>query len=86
MKMTLHRAHRFVRILGLSLGLGGLISALPAIAAADIKKLKGPDECGECHKKEVEAWRVTRHYKTFNELSRTKEAKKIGKSHNFIFR
>ena len=78
MKTTAQRTQRFVRVLALSLGLGGLMSALPAVAD-DIKKLKGPDECGECHKKEVEAWRTTRHYKTFNELARTKEAKEIGK-------
>ncbi len=56
----------------------GLLGISTAIAA-DPGKIVGADECGECHKKEVEAWRGTRHHKTFNELSRTKEAKAIAK-------
>lgn len=47
--------------------------------AENVDKIVGADECGECHKKEVAAWRGTHHYKTFNELSRTKEAKTIAK-------
>ncbi len=58
--------------------LAGLLFSNAALAG-DIDKLVGPDECGECHKKEVAAWRDSRHYKTFNELARTKEAKAIAK-------
>jgi hypothetical protein len=61
----------FLALLVLSLW-GGV-----ANAAKDINKIVGADECGECHKKEVEAWRGTHHYKTYNDLARTKEAKEI---------
>ena len=54
------------------------LCAMGAVAG-DVEKVVGADECGECHKKEVESWRQTRHYKTFNELARTKEAKEITK-------
>ncbi|MGR9105439.1 MAG: cytochrome c family protein [Gammaproteobacteria bacterium] len=48
-----------------------------AVAGPDPAKVVGASECGECHKKEVEAWRSTHHYTTYNELSRKKDAKKI---------
>jgi hypothetical protein len=77
MKTTNCRTRGLALLLGGGLGLALLLPG--AAGADDIKKLVGPDECGECHKKEVTAWRQTRHYKTFNELSRTKEAREIGK-------
>lgn len=51
-----------------------------AVASPDIADIVGPNECGECHKKEVEAWRGTHHFSTFKELSRTKDAKQIAKN------
>ncbi|MCA9311034.1 MAG: hypothetical protein KDA21_07500 [Phycisphaerales bacterium] len=33
----------------------------------------GPDECAECHEAEVQAWRTTHHYRSFNELTRQTE-------------
>ena len=51
-----------------------------AMASPDITKVLGPNECAECHEKEVDAWRETRHYKTFRELAKTTKAKKIGKA------
>jgi hypothetical protein len=57
--------------------LGPLMVPSAGAVHLDIDKLVGADECGECHEKEVEAWRGTHHYSTFNELSRTKEARQI---------
>jgi hypothetical protein len=45
--------------------------------ASDPSKTVGPNACAECHKQEVEAWKGTHHFKTFRELPRNPEAKKI---------
>jgi hypothetical protein len=64
---------------GVLITLSAFLLTSPVLAEQDIANTVGADECGECHKKEVESWRATRHYKTFNELSRTDEAKSIAK-------
>jgi len=56
--------------------------ALMALAATgwagpDPAKVIGPDECGECHKAEVNVWRKTHHYTTFQELPRKDKAREI---------
>ena len=48
-----------------------------AQGAPETEKVKGPDECAECHKKETENWKDTHHYKTFSALPRSKDAKEI---------
>lgn len=48
-----------------------------AQGAPETEKVKGPDECAECHKKETENWKDTHHYKTFSSLPRSDDAKKI---------
>ncbi|MGI9500611.1 MAG: cytochrome c family protein [Geminicoccaceae bacterium] len=48
-----------------------------AQGAPEVEKVKGPDECAECHKKETENWKDTHHYKTFSALPRSDDAKKI---------
>ncbi|MFA5956222.1 cytochrome c family protein [Hyphomicrobium sp.] len=45
--------------------------------ASDPAKIVGPNACAECHKQEVEAWKETHHFKTFRDLPRDAEAKKI---------
>ncbi len=50
-----------------------------AQGAPDTDKVKGPDECAECHKKETETWKNTKHYKTFSSLPRSDDAKAITK-------
>lgn len=47
------------------------------IAASDPAKTMGPNACAECHKQEVEAWKATRHFKTFREMPRNEAGKKI---------
>lgn len=48
-----------------------------AQGAPEVEKVKGPDECAECHKKETENWKDTHHYKTFSALPRSDDAKVI---------
>jgi len=45
--------------------------------ASDPAKVVGPNACAECHKQEAEAWQGTRHFKTFREMPRRKEASEI---------
>jgi len=54
-------------------------SIKPVIAAPEPSMVMGPEECGECHKEEVKAWKATHHHKTYRKMPRTKEAKKIKK-------
>jgi hypothetical protein len=48
-----------------------------APASPDPASVKGPEACGECHKNEVQAWQLTPHYTTFNEMHRRPEARAI---------
>ena len=66
-------------VLAWGLGLGVVLQSNDAIAqgAPIVEKVKGPDECAECHKKETENWKATHHFKTFSSLPRSKEAKEI---------
>ncbi|MGO4683739.1 cytochrome c family protein [Hyphomicrobium sp. 2TAF46] len=58
---------------------GSLIMCFAACAAAasDPTLIVGPNACAECHKQETEAWKTTHHFKTFRDLPRSDEAKKI---------
>jgi hypothetical protein len=53
-----------------------LVALLPAPAVqatprAD--KVGGPESCAECHLQEIEAWKASTHFRTFNELHRRPE-------------
>ena len=55
---------------------GSLVSLVlsgPVWAAPLAAKVTGPEACAECHVEEIEAWKQTKHRKTFNELPRRKE-------------
>lgn len=54
-------------------------TALSGKEATDPSKVVGPNECAECHKQEVQAWKSSHHFKTFREMPRNKRAKKIAK-------
>ena len=56
---------------------GVVLWAGAAVAAPDPTKVIGPDECGECHKVEVEVWRGTHHHTTFQTLPREVKAREI---------
>lgn len=66
-----------VRAIGLGLVLLAGFGAGPGLAAPDAANTIGPDECGECHKAEVEVWRGTHHFSTFQELPRKDKAREI---------
>jgi hypothetical protein len=55
----------------------GRLFAQSQVHQMDPAKVVGAQKCGECHKFEVEAWKLTPHFKTFNEMHRTPEAVKI---------
>ena len=40
-------------------------------------KVVGATKCGECHKYEVEAWKLTPHFKTFDTMHRSADGQKI---------
>jgi DNA-binding FrmR family transcriptional regulator len=53
-------------------------SALPLHAQTpDPAKVRGPEACAECHTAEMDAWKTTQHYKTFNAMHRKPEAQQI---------
>ncbi len=69
---------------GLAFVAAMLLAAVGNVAMAqemhlDPAKVTGPDACGECHKSSVAVWKKTMHARTFKELPRSKEAKKIAK-------
>jgi hypothetical protein len=67
--------HRLIpRIVGI---LAGLAAVPSAFASPDPAKVQGPESCGECHKQEVEAWKLTHHFATFNDMHRSDDAKAI---------
>jgi hypothetical protein len=43
----------------------------------DAAKVVGATKCGECHKFEVEAWKLTPHFTTFDNMHRSAEGQKI---------
>lgn len=53
--------------------------AAPADSTSSEKKAKivGANACAECHGKEAEVWKNTHHHKTFRQMPRSKEARKI---------
>jgi hypothetical protein len=57
--------------------LAGCLGALPAAAAPQPDKVGGPESCAECHFEEIESWKKSAHFKTFNELHRKPEATAI---------
>ncbi len=61
-----------------------LFSSAPMVSAQELKldpaKVKGPDECGECHTATVKLWKKTKHATTFKKLPRKKASKKIAKA------
>lgn len=71
----------FVKLAGVGRVLVGvmLLGGWPAAfaQAPDPAKVRGPEACAECHTGEMDAWKETHHYNTFNALHRRPEAQKI---------
>ena len=51
--------------------------ARPAGAAPLAAKVGGPETCAECHIQEIEAWKLTVHFKTLNTMHRRPETAAI---------
>ena len=51
-----------------------LLSGPWAVAGPEADKIGGPESCAECHIQEIEAWKQSAHFKTFNEMHRRPEA------------
>lgn len=51
-----------------------------SFGGSDPAKTVGPNACAECHKQEVEAWKGSHHYKTFQEMPRNPEGQAIAKN------
>lgn len=58
-----------------------LVSASAQTLANDYRLdpslVKGPDQCGECHKETVNAWKESHHSTTFKDMPRSEEAREI---------
>ena len=50
-----------------------LVTGSPVAAVPHPDKVGGPESCAECHIQEIEAWKQSVHFKTFNELHRRPE-------------
>jgi hypothetical protein len=61
----------------LTLGFG-IPAAFPGqVHEIDPAKVVGSQKCGECHKYEVEAWKTTPHFATFDSMHRSPAGQKI---------
>jgi Cytochrome c554 and c-prime len=58
----------------ISLGINQITTAAPHV---DPSKVMGTESCGECHKYEVESWKLTHHFSTMNDMHKTPEARAI---------
>jgi hypothetical protein len=63
----------------LALGLALASTSAPGAQVHEIDpaKVVGATKCGECHKYEVEAWKLTPHFKTFDTMHRSADGQKI---------
>ena len=64
-------------ILAFALYLPSGVRAAEDLYHADPTKIMGPAACNECHAPEVEAWKLTHHFETFNSMHRRPEARDI---------
>lgn len=63
--------------LALLLGLGIPGAFAGQVHEIDPAKVVGSQKCGECHKFEVEAWKTTPHFATFDSMHKSPEGQKI---------
>jgi hypothetical protein len=54
-----------------------LSTGASAVATPAADKVGGPESCAECHIQEIEAWKQSAHFKTFNAMHRRPEAAAI---------
>jgi hypothetical protein len=69
-----HPTKILARIVRCTRGLGSWLALAGSLCAAPLaEKVGGPESCAECHFEEIEAWKKSAHFKTFNELHRKPE-------------
>ncbi len=56
-----------------------IVAYATSAGAAPPSGTVGPNACAECHTEETRIWKKTRHYLTFREMPRSKEARRIAK-------
>ncbi|MEO6873095.1 MAG: cytochrome c family protein [Chthoniobacterales bacterium] len=70
-------SHRSLATLTLLFGLGTSLGLAAQVHEIDPTKVVGSQKCGECHKYEVEAWKKTPHFATFDSMHRSPAGQKI---------
>jgi hypothetical protein len=63
--------------LALGLALASTSASGAQVHEIDPAKVVGATKCGECHKYEVEAWKLTPHFATFDTMHRSADGQKI---------
>jgi hypothetical protein len=85
-QITLHRLKSAMKVFPLKISAFSFFSGLALWSTAalggqvhqiDAAKVVGATKCGECHKSEVEAWKLTPHFATFDNMHRSAEGQKI---------
>ena len=71
--MPIRSCPRGFRFLPAALLVAQLLSGQAAVAGPDPEKVGGPESCAECHIQEIEAWKLSAHFKTFNAMPRRPE-------------
>jgi hypothetical protein len=64
-------------ILSLVWAIGAPVAFSAQVHEIDAAKVVGSQKCGECHKFEVEAWKTTPHFATFDSMHKSPEGQKI---------
>ncbi len=64
-------------LFALTFGLGVSLSLGAQVHELDPAKVVGSQKCGECHKYELEAWKGTPHFATFDSMHRSPAGQKI---------
>lgn len=64
-------------IFSILLGLGMPLAFSAQVHEIDPAKVVGSQKCGECHKYELEAWKLTPHFATFDTMHRSPAGQKI---------
>jgi len=70
-------------LLSVVLGLSAPVAFSAQVHEIDPAKVVGSQKCGECHKFEVEAWKTTPHFATFDSMHKSPEGQKIATAMGF---
>ncbi len=68
------------RTLGWAIGLLAVWFAVAGSAAVAAPTVVGPEKCQKCHEAEYKVWEGTKHFKSFKDIHKRKNAKAIAKA------